>query len=154
MSTHALGIYPLGTAPQGALRGPSARSIVTLTSRATRAPRPSAVAHLTEAAPALRLRLTRRGRFVLTTTVALPLATAIAMVVLNGGSATATDQLSSASFSYVQVESGESLWTLAQSIAPNSDPRDVISDLVRLNQLDTAVVQPGQRLAIPAQYAH
>jgi hypothetical protein len=28
----------------------------------------------------------------------------------------------------------------------------VIADIVSLNQLDTAVVSPGQQLAIPSQY--
>jgi hypothetical protein len=30
----------------------------------------------------------------------------------------------------------------------------VIADIVSLNQLDSAVVSPGQRIAIPTQYAH
>ena len=40
-----------------------------------------------------------------------------------------------------------------KKIAPEADPRQVVSDLVALNQLSTTEVQPGQRLAIPTEYA-
>ncbi|MBX3091571.1 MAG: LysM peptidoglycan-binding domain-containing protein [Cryobacterium sp.] len=103
-------------------------------------------------APQPRLRLTRRGRAVLSVLVAgfvLVLALALS---LNGGMATATSELSSGSFHYVTVEAGQSLWQLAETIAPGADPRDVISDIVHLNQLQSSVVHPGERLAIPLQY--
>ena len=58
-----------------------------------------------------------------------------------------------ASFEHVTVAAGESLWELAAWIAPEADPRQVVSDLVALNQLSTTEVQPGQRLAIPLQYS-
>ncbi len=41
---------------------------------------------------------------------------------------------------------------LAEDLAPSADPRDVMADLVNLNQLVTEEVQPGQRLAIPEKY--
>ena len=50
--------------------------------------------------------------------------------------------------------SGQSLWELAAILAPSVDPREVVSDIVHLNQLHGADVQPGQRLAIPRQYSH
>jgi LysM repeat protein len=52
----------------------------------------------------------------------------------------------------VTVQSGDSLWSVASRLAPKADPRDVIADLVNLNGLSSAVVTPGQQLAIPAQY--
>ena len=125
--------------------------LTTSASRMTRTQCAPSTAAPTPAASST-LHLTRRGRRVLAALIALPLTTVLGMAVLNGGSATATDERSSAAFTYVQVEGGESLWTLAQSIAPSADPRDVISDIVRLNQLDTPVVQPGQQLAIPVKY--
>jgi hypothetical protein len=36
---------------------------------------------------------------------------------------------------------------------PNVDTQQVVVDIVGLNQLDTATLQPGQRLAIPADYS-
>lgn len=101
-----------------------------------------------------RLRLTRRGRAVLTTLAAIPLIAAALAFGLNGGMATATSTGSSTAFQYVTVEAGQSLWQLALQIAPSADPREVISDVVQLNQLASADVQVGQRLAIPARYSH
>lgn len=101
-----------------------------------------------------RLRITRRGRAVLTTVIALPLAAAVIFGGIGAVRATATDTQAPASFSYVTVAPGESLWQLAQQIAPNADPRDVVDALTDLNALSSGVIQPGQRLAIPAQYAH
>lgn len=55
-------------------------------------------------------------------------------------------------FEYVTVQAGQSLWQLAETIAPTADPRDVIADIVSLNGLPADAVEPGQRLAIPAEY--
>ncbi len=100
-----------------------------------------------------RLRLTRRGRAVFTTLAATPFAVVALVLALNGGVAAATADLSAGTFDYVMVEPGQSLWEVAQSIAPNADPRDVIADIVRLNQLESSVVHPGEQLAIPASYS-
>ena len=105
-----------------------------------------------DAAPRTRLRITRRGRAVLATVIALPLVLGTAAAVLNGGGAVATDTASTAEFSYVEVEAGQSLWALAEEIAPQADPREVISAIVRLNGLPSADVQSGERLAIPFEY--
>lgn len=106
------------------------------------------------ASPASHLRLTRRGRAVVTALIAAPLTIGAALLVLNGGMAEATVENSSAGFEYVSVEPGESLWQLAQSLAPGADPREVISDITHLNQLESVEVQPGQRLAIPQAYSN
>ena len=105
-------------------------------------------------ASASHLRLTTRGRVVLAALVALPFLIAGGLAALGGGSATASNESSSSTFEYVQVASGQSLWELAESIAPEADPRDVVSDIVHLNQLTSADVQPGQRLAVPEQYSN
>jgi hypothetical protein len=104
------------------------------------------------AVPRTRLRITRRGRAVLATAIGLPLVLGTAAAVLNGGGAVATDTASTAEFSYVEVEAGQSLWGLAEEIAPQADPREVISAIVRLNGLPSADVQSGERLAIPFEY--
>lgn len=102
-----------------------------------------------------RLRLTRRGRAVLTALLALPLVIGAVVFALNGGGAVATSEQTHVSFQHVTVESGDSLWAVAERIAPSADPRDVIADLVQLNGLDSSgVVSPGQQLAVPTKYAH
>jgi hypothetical protein len=100
----------------------------------------------------MRLRLTRRGRVVLTSLAAIPLVVGALFFALNGGGAAAIGDQAHVHFQYVTVEPGQSLWSIAETVAPNADPRDVIADVVSLNQLESAVVSPGQRIAIPSQY--
>ncbi|MFC5501386.1 LysM peptidoglycan-binding domain-containing protein [Lysinimonas soli] len=99
-----------------------------------------------------RLRITRRGRVVVAIMIALLLAVTAAAFGVGAFGAAAGTQSGSATFQYVSVEPGESLWQLAVSIAPHADPRDVVAEIVDLNNLSTAEVQPGQRLAIPSKY--
>jgi hypothetical protein len=103
---------------------------------------------------ASKLRLTKRGRAVLTSLAATPLVIAAFVFALNGGGATASLEGSSVPFEYVTVEPGQSLWQLAESIAPRSDPRDVIAQLVVFNQLGGTEVYAGQELAIPSALAN
>ena len=51
------------------------------------------------------------------------------------------------------MTAGESLWSIAQEVAPSADPRDVVDAIVRLNALDGVTVSAGEQLAIPAEYA-
>jgi hypothetical protein len=97
------------------------------------------------------LRLTRRGRGVLIVLASVPLVVGLIFMV-NAGGAAATDSGAPTHFGYVTVEAGQSLWAIAEKVAPNADPREVIADIVSLNQLEGGVVSPGERIAIPAQY--
>jgi hypothetical protein len=106
----------------------------------------------TPAGARTRLRLTRRGRVVLTALAALPILIIVALAVLNGGQASAGNTQSHAHFETVTIEPGETLWQLAQEQAPNADPRDFIQDVVDLNALEGSSLQAGERIAIPAQY--
>ena len=131
------------------------------------------------AMPASHLRLTARGRAVFSVLGATVISATMAAIILGGATATATSAVSAVSgftpasselaatgvsasganspgspvFDYVQVESGQSLWQLAESVAPAADPRDVIYEIVKLNQLSTPEVHPGQQLAIPLAYS-
>lgn len=102
--------------------------------------------------PASRLRLTRRGRAVLTTLAATPLVIAAAIFGLQSGGAVATDSAATVTFETVTVAPGESLWSIAERLAPNADPRDVLLEIVALNGLPSSQVQPGQQLALPLAY--
>ncbi|WP_372984156.1 LysM peptidoglycan-binding domain-containing protein [Microbacterium sp.] len=106
------------------------------------------------ARPATRLKLTARGRRVVLAVAAVPLAAGIAFAALSGGSAMASgEQTATASFATVTVMPGDTLWSIAESMAPGADPRDVIGDITRLNLLRGGELQIGQELAIPAQYS-
>ncbi|MDR6904348.1 hypothetical protein J2X63_000034 [Agromyces sp. 3263] len=104
-----------------------------------------------EAPAATRLRLTRRGRAVFTGLASLPLVVWALVAVLGSGGAAADSGAARAatSFEYVTIGQGDSLWALAESLAPQGDPRELVDEIMRLNGLDDAVVEPGQRLALP-----
>ena len=100
-----------------------------------------------------RLRITRRGRAVLLALVSAPLVIGALLFALNGGGATASLEGSTVPFQYVTVQPGESLWQVAEEIAPYADPRDVIDAIVAFNSLLSADVFAGQQVAIPTQFA-
>jgi LysM repeat protein len=45
---------------------------------------------------------------------------------------------------------GETLWAVAQRLAPGQDPRPVVDQIRRLNDLTSAELQAGQQLLLPA----
>ncbi|MCU1635800.1 MAG: Conserved rane protein [Cryobacterium sp.] len=116
----------------------------------------SAIVTITPTAPlptsTTRLHLTPRGRAVFTTLAATPLIIAALAFAINDGGAFATSDSAGITFDYVTIQSGQSLWQLAESVAPSADPRDVIAEIVSLNQLPAEDVQPGQRLALPSSF--
>ena len=101
-----------------------------------------------------RLRLTTRGRRIVAALAALPAVVALTLAVLSGGSALASRDAGAPaeSFTTLTVAAGESLWSIAEQVAPGADPRDVVDAIVRLNTLDGVTVSAGQQIAIPAEY--
>lgn len=101
------------------------------------------------------LRLTRRGRIVL---IGIPLAVLAALLLSLAGFLTspakAADSAAGLSVTptvTVTVQAGQSLWAIAGAAAPERDPRDVIADIVQLNNLTAGGVVPGQQLFVPTQ---
>ena len=76
----------------------------------------------------------------------LALAASFTMASISGSFAGSEE---SAPLEYVTVQSGDSLWTLADLYAPNSDPRDWIAEVMLLNALTTVDLSPGQQIALP-----
>ena len=134
---------------------------------------PASLAPVGPLTPVTRLRLTRRGRLVLTTLAAVPLVLGVVVFALNGGAAGASDSATGldlmsyttdsgmvttlaysptdvGSARFITVEPGQTLWDLAEELSPSADPRDVVADIKRLNSLAVETLQPGQRLEIPA----
>lgn len=105
-------------------------------------------------APRTRLRLTRRGRMVLASLAAAPAVIALGIAIVSSGSAIASADRGASPdhFASVTVLPGDTLWSIASDVAPEADPRDVIDDIVRLNVLDSAQLNIGETLAIPAEY--
>ena len=105
--------------------------------------------------PATRLRPTVRGRRVLAAVAALPAVLALGYAIIGRGAALASRDAGApaGAFTTVTVSAGDSLWSIAEEIAPSEDPRDVVSAIVRLNGLDGVMIESGQRIAIPTEYA-
>lgn len=103
---------------------------------------------------ATRLRLTTRGRRVLAGIVAAPAIAALGFAILSGGGALATNDSGApaGTFDTVTVLPGESLWSIAEDIAPGHDPRDVVDAIITLNALPSAVLDAGQSLSVPTAY--
>lgn len=98
-----------------------------------------------------RLRLTARGRRAIALLVATPVLALGALGALQATSAIAGQQASDVSYETVVVQPGQTLWSIAGAVAPDVDPREVIADIQRINAIGGAI-QPGQQLAIPAEY--
>jgi Tfp pilus assembly protein FimV len=93
------------------------------------------------------LRLTRRGRVLLVLLLAGLLLAAFSL----GQQATQAAGPASAEPAVEQttVQPGESLWSVAQRIAPDNDPREVIAQIRRLNDLQSVNLRVGQQLLLP-----
>jgi nucleoid-associated protein YgaU len=89
----------------------------------------------------------RRRRLVLSVATAIvagawaaPLAAAVGD---GGGAEPATSR------SYV-VRGGDTLWRIAERVAPGQDPRRVVDAIADANGVDAGALAPGQLLLIPA----
>ncbi|MEO0060745.1 MAG: hypothetical protein RL343_363 [Actinomycetota bacterium] len=83
------------------------------------------------------------------TAVVVAIATTSIFGFVNTAAANSQTSSSAAKFEYVTVSAGQTLWDLAEQIAPNTDPQDWMQDVVNLNGLTSTDLKPGQRLALP-----
>ncbi|WP_104091355.1 LysM peptidoglycan-binding domain-containing protein [Arthrobacter sp. GMC3] len=105
------------------------------------------------------LRLTRRGRMVLLGIPALVLSAVLLLSVFAlfmgalaspANAATKYSPIDMADYaSKVTVLQGESLWSIAAASDSSRDVREVVGEIVALNELTTNVVQAGQQLFVP-----
>lgn len=99
------------------------------------------------------MNLTRRGRFVF---VGLPVITGsvallvIAAIFLMPSTVKAgTAEVSEPTTYSVTVHNGDSLWEVAAQVGGERDRRDVIDDIVELNDLTSSQLTAGQVLEVP-----
>ena len=107
------------------------------------------------AASAAPIRLTRRGRVVIGACSTVLVAGLLALVAgFAAPEAMASDRSGAAEqFEYVVVQPGNSLWSLASQLDPSADPRDLVSEIVQLNQLQSSAVMAGEAIAVPLRYS-
>ena len=87
------------------------------------------------------VRLTRRGRVALAVAAAVVAAVMVLLSAVGASGEAAPHPSTPAS---VVVTDGDTLWTIAERVAPTVDPRREVAVLLRLNHLRTVTVVPGQ----------
>ena len=96
--------------------------------------------------PARTLHLTRRGRVV----VVLLLMVVAGLVFSLGRVSAGAVPTGARSGASTVVRPGESLWSVAERVQPEKDPRDVVGALLAVNHLsEDAALRPGQVLLLP-----
>lgn len=149
MST--LSIAPQAVIPQQARRvaapsRPAPRTVARPSTRDVARPVPvrRAPAPRSSSAP---LRLTRRGRIVLTL---LLLGLVLVASTLLGGRSAATGQGGTPLHTRtVVVDKGDTLWAIASEVAAPGQIREVVHQIEKLNALPDATLVEGQKLAVP-----
>jgi LysM repeat protein len=102
------------------------------------------------------LRLTRRGRVVLTGLTALLVTTVMVVLGIGTGTAQATNSAPAHGdvgryLARVTVSPGENLWWVAENTDPNVDPRVIIQEVIALNELTGTTIYPGEQLWVPRE---
>ena len=85
----------------------------------------------------------------------VPAVVALSLAIVSGGGALASGEggAPAGTFAEVTVMPGDSLWSIAQALAPEADPRDVVDAIIRLNALPSGSLVAGQSLAVPLEYS-
>ena len=91
------------------------------------------------------VRLTKRGRRVVALLVLLPLAAILWFSAGKGAVAQGTAPTTKT----VVVQPGQSLWGIAQDVAPKADPRETIYKIKQLNHFADSSLSPGQAVIVP-----
>lgn len=52
-------------------------------------------------------------------------------------------------FISVMVKDGDNLWSIAAKYQPNTDPRQVVNEIIQLNDLNHSKIYPGQVIDVP-----
>jgi LysM repeat protein len=126
---------PVDGGRRRAAGAPMARDAVRPGQRVVRAARP----HPTG------LRLTRRGKVVLTVAGLLA---ALAFGMLSARLVQTQGGVPDSAPAVVQVQPGDTLWSIAERVAPQADTRAVVDTIAARNGLVGGAVHPGQRLVI------
>jgi LysM domain len=96
------------------------------------------------------LRLTRHGRLLTAAASLLIAALAVVGVVSRAGALHDSTPVPASAPAQVVVARGETLWSIAERVAPDRDPRIVVAGIQRLNGLPTPDVRAGQTLLLRA----
>ncbi len=136
--------FPGGTTWHDGVESESNRVPCVVTTLHAVAPAPLHISSSIAAAP---VRLTRRGVRLIAAASLLVAGALVAIAWLSAPSG--ASQVPAGVPATVVVHSGDSLWSIAQRVAPQGDPRATVARLERVNGLtDGAALQPGQVLRV------
>ena len=93
------------------------------------------------------IRLTRRGRVVVVLTFLGALL--FGGFTLGHAPSEASGRMHTVQPRTVTVQAGDTLWTVAERIAPHVDPRLVVAQIQQLNHLRSPQLLAGQQLVVP-----
>lgn len=93
--------------------------------------------------------LTRRGRALLLLALVAVLFAAFSLGRSHSQASPTAVQTPRSAVEQITVQPGESLWAVARRIAPENDPREVVAQIRRLNDLTGSDLQAGQQLLLP-----
>jgi LysM domain len=96
------------------------------------------------------LRLTRRGRLAAAAAVLLIAVLTLVGTVSRVGALSESSPVPASAPAQVVVAPGETLWSIAERVAPGRDPRDVVARIRELNGLPSADVAAGRTLLLRA----
>jgi len=100
-----------------------------------------------------RVRLTARGRLLtrLAVIASLSILLLSGFAAMTGATAGSTETAISTPYVKVSVKPGDTLWSIAESIAPSGDRRSLVADIVEINHLSSPELQAGQKIYIPTR---
>lgn len=58
---------------------------------------------------------------------------------------------SASAYQTIQVAAGESVWSIAATVAAESEIAEVVSEIKQINSLESSVLEVGQTLLVPAK---
>ena len=105
--------------------------------------------HATTSARPVSVRLTRRGRALLVLVLAGLLLTAFSMGRTGSQAAQEAGGGAAQQLEQTTVQPGDSLWSVAERVAPDNDTREVVAQIRRLNDLTGSDLLVGQMLLLP-----
>ncbi|HEV7453524.1 MAG TPA: LysM peptidoglycan-binding domain-containing protein [Pseudonocardiaceae bacterium] len=97
----------------------------------------------TEAAHALASRPSRLAQLVAAATVTLAVCGGLGWIAQAPSSGVPAER------AVIRVGAGETVWDVAQRVAPRSDQRAVVERIRQLNGMAGSAIQPGQQLQVP-----
>lgn len=104
---------------------------------------------LSKTTTAQHVRLTTRGRALVLIALVAVLFGAFSFGRANSEAAPAVDVPVVPAVQQTVIQPGESLWTVARRIAPDNDPRAVVAQIRKLNDMTGSQVLAGQHLLLP-----